>query len=60
MDIYDVVPRLTPKLRNKTLKINNLRHMAQNWTSIVKYSYIFSKFCLYIYKSYNSLKKSCD
>ena len=38
MDIYDVVPHLTPKLRNKILKINNLGHMAQNSTSIVKSS----------------------
>ena len=31
MDIYDMVPHLIPKLRNKTpLKINNLRHMTQN------------------------------
>ena len=30
MDIYDAVPHLTQKLRNKTLslKINNLGHMA--------------------------------
>jgi len=49
MNIYDMVPHLTLKLRNKIFsKINNLGHIAQNWTSIVESNWIFSKFWLYI------------
>ena len=51
MDIYDVVPHLNPKLKKKknSLKINNLGHIAQNWTLIVESNWIFSKLCLLIY-----------
>ena len=50
MDIYDVVTHLTSKLRIKlSLKINNLRHIEQNWTSIVESNWIFSKLYLLIY-----------
>ena len=59
MDIYDVVTHLTSKLRIKlSLKINNLRDMAQNWISIIKSNWIFSKLCLLIYmSSYNRSTK---
>ena len=50
MDIYDMIQHLIPKLRNKpSLKINNLGHMMQNWTSIVESNWIFSKLYLLIY-----------
>ena len=45
-----MVPHLIPKLKIKlSLKMNNLGHMAQNWTSIVESNWIFSKFYLLIY-----------
>ena len=45
-----MVPHLIPKLRNKTpLKVNNLGHMTQNWTSIVESNWIFFKLYLLIY-----------
>ena len=60
MDIYDVVPHLTLKLKIKlSLKINNLGHIAQNWISIVESNWIFSKFYLLIY-IYILVAHSCD
>ena len=50
-----MVPHLIPKLRNKTpLKVNNLGHVTQNWTSIVESNWIFFKLYLliYIYMTY--------
>ena len=45
-----MVPHLIPKLKLKlSLKMNNLGHMAQNWTSIVESNWVFSKFYLLIY-----------
>ena len=38
MNIYDMVPYLILKLRNKnSLIINNLGHMAQNWNSNLEF-----------------------